>query len=84
MPQHPGSQPLKVLVTGADGFIAHQLLAALRAAGHGVLRGVRPASSSRGEREDTSAVELDVSLYSQQLLGLASHRQHVVDRHTSC
>lgn len=47
------SQPLKVLVTGADGFIGRQVVAALRAAGHAVLRGVRPASSSRGEREDT-------------------------------
>jgi uncharacterized protein YbjT (DUF2867 family) len=41
----PYNVPMRVLVTGASGFIGAHLVAALRAAGHEVVRGLRGPSS---------------------------------------
>jgi uncharacterized protein YbjT (DUF2867 family) len=47
---------VRVLVTGADGFIGRQMVAALRASGHQVLAGIRVAAT---RADGTDVVECD-------------------------
>jgi len=55
--------PLRVLVSGASGFIGSQLTASLRSDGHEVLRLVRRAPTAADEREwDPAGGRLDVAL----------------------
>jgi len=55
--------PLRILVSGASGFIGSQLSAVLRSDGHEVIRLVRRAPTSADEQEwDPAAGQLDVAL----------------------
>lgn len=68
-----GARPRTVLVTGAEGFLGRHVVGALRAAGHDVIRGVRPGSR---DSETPDAVgcdfgaDLDVRRWLPRLAGV--------------
>lgn len=73
MPTLPGTRPgagdgpgVRVLVTGADGFVGRYLVRGLVAAGHGVITAIRPggvppeAWLSEGERRGLERLDFDL------------------------
>lgn len=77
---------MKVLVTGANGFVGRALCEALSRAGHEVVAGVRRPSGLPGERllpalEDTPAWGSEAGLACDVVIHLAA-RVHVMQEHS--